>query len=146
MTANTGGSTKRSVMMSAYNGAAAAGNIIGPLLFTDNGAPLYAPGLRAILGIFVALLGVVGLQVLNLIMLNKLKERQRVRNGKPAKLYDTSMDAKFQTADAALNVAEASTSPTDSDPAHENPGYVHLGGNAFKDVTDKDNDEFVYVY
>ncbi|KAK1224660.1 hypothetical protein PQX77_012405 [Marasmius sp. AFHP31] len=141
MTANTGGSTKRSVMMSAYNGAAAAGNIIGPLLFTDNDAPLYASGLRAILGIFVALLGVVGLQVLNLIMLNKLKERQRVRNGKPAKLYDTSMDAKFQMADAVLKAPEVSISPTSSDPAHGNSGRVHLGDNAFKDVTDKENDE-----
>ncbi|KAL0059067.1 hypothetical protein AAF712_014244 [Marasmius tenuissimus] len=146
MTANTGGSTKRSVSMSGYNAASAAGNIIGPLLFTDDDKPLYIPGLRAVLGIFVALLGVVGLQILNLMMLNKLKERQRVRNGKPAKLHDTSMDARFQMADTALDASEARTNVSDSDHAEGTPGHVHLGDNAFKDLTDKENDEFVYVY
>ncbi|KAL0579490.1 hypothetical protein V5O48_002532 [Marasmius crinis-equi] len=136
MTANTAGSTKRSVSMSAYNGASAAGNIIGPLLFTDNDAPLYIPGLRAVLGIFIALLGVVGLQVLNLTYLNKLKERQRIRNGKPPKLHDTSMDARFRMADSAAT--DTSTTASNSD---QGGGHLHLGDNAFKDLTDKENDE-----
>src|SRR5579871_3416657 len=33
---NTGGTTKKSVMMACYQGASSAGNIIGPLLFKSN--------------------------------------------------------------------------------------------------------------
>ncbi|KAG7093428.1 hypothetical protein E1B28_007108 [Marasmius oreades] len=137
MTANTAGSTKRSVLMSAYNAASAGGNIAGPLLFTDNDAPLYIPGLRAVLGIFIALMAVVGFQVVNLMFLNKLKERQRMKNGKPAKLHDSSMDKKFHMADTDAIPENASD---------DKIRHVHLGENAFKDLTDKENDEFVYVY
>lgn len=56
---NTGGQTKKAVLFAMYNAASAAGNIIGPFLFNANDKPYYLPGLRAVLGIFVALAGVV---------------------------------------------------------------------------------------
>ncbi|KAF9266695.1 MFS general substrate transporter [Marasmius fiardii PR-910] len=141
MTANTAGSTKRSVLVSTYNAASAGGNIAGPFLFANKDAPLYLPGLRAVLGIFVALIAVVGFQVVNLMFLSRLKERQRVQYGKPAKLHDSSMDRKFQMADADVDVHRDNASVDKDKDKH-----VHLGDNAFKDLTDKENDEFVYVY
>ncbi|KAK7060749.1 hypothetical protein VNI00_000481 [Paramarasmius palmivorus] len=134
MTANIAGSTKKSVSVSGYNAASACGNIIGPYLFANTDAPLYRNGLKAVLGIFVALFGVVVLQVVNLMILNKLKAKQRVKNGKPAVLHDFSMDKKFNT--------DAGTTSEVGEGNRE----LHLGDNAFKDLTDKQNDEFVYVY
>ncbi|ESK89801.1 mfs [Moniliophthora roreri MCA 2997] len=123
MTANIAGSTKKSVSISGYNAASACGNIIGPYLFASTDAPLYKHGLRSVLGIFVALFVVVVLQVIHLMILNKLKARQRVKNGKPAVLHDFSMDKKFN-ADAKI-ITKA---------GEEGEREIYLGDNAFKDL------------
>jgi hypothetical protein len=75
------------------------GNIIGPLLFTDSDGPRYIPGVRAVLAIFCALLGVIGLQVVNLYVLNKTHQRSRVKAGKPKYIKDTSMSRKYEAYD-----------------------------------------------
>jgi predicted MFS family arabinose efflux permease len=129
---NTAGTTKKSIVMSLYNAASSAGNIVGPLLFNEADAPAYQPGLRACLGIFVALVAIVLIQWANLFVLNKMQERRRVRNGKPAKLVDRSMQAHFQQAGG--------------DAAVEDGGNHEVGNNAFLDLTDRENDEFVYIY
>jgi MFS family permease len=118
---NTAGTTKKSIVMSLYNAGSSAGNIIGPLLFNAKDAPDYKPGLRAVLGIFVALAAVVVLQVVNLVVLNKMQSRKRVRNGKNASIKDTSMESTYVSEEEGL------------------------GGHAF-DATDRKNDEFVYIY
>ena len=123
---NTAGTTKKSVMMSLYNAGSSAGNIVGPLLFNKKDAPAYHPGLRGVLGIFCALVGVVGIQLANLMVLNKFQSRKRVANGKQAVIKDHSMEDKYTA------VGE------DNDP--------NLGGQAFLDLTDRKNDEFCYVY
>lgn len=127
---NTAGTTKKSIIMSLYNAGSSAGNIIGPLLFNSNDAPSYHPGLRAVLGIFVALVAVVIIQAGNLVFLNKFQARKRVANGKKAVFHDRSMDDKYAGSDAE-SVME---------------GERRLGDNAFLDLTDRKNDEFVYVY
>ncbi|GES57973.1 MFS transporter [Aspergillus terreus] len=129
---NTAGTTKKSIVMSLYNAASSAGNIVGPLLFNEADAPAYQPGLKACLGIFVALVAIVLIQWANLFVLNKMQERRRVRNGKPAKLVDRSMQAHFQQ--------------TGGDAAVEDGGDHEVGNNAFLDLTDRENDEFVYIY
>lgn len=96
MVANTAGQTKKSVIMAIYNASAAAGNIIGPLLFNANDAPYYIPGIRGVLGIFAAQLACVGAQVLILIYLNRVRRKQRVAAGKPAYIKDTSMTDKYE--------------------------------------------------
>ncbi|RAL07342.1 putative MFS transporter [Aspergillus homomorphus CBS 101889] len=123
---NTGGTTKQSVCMSLFNAATSSGNIIGPLLFTSKDAPAYRPGLKACLGIFVALVGVTMLQWLNLVVLNRMQERLRVKNGKPAKLQDLSMR------NGAGEV--------------EQPSAEGTGQQGLLDLTDRENDEFIYVY
>ena len=122
---NTGGTTKKSVIMSLYNAGSSAGNIIGPLLFNKKDAPGYKPGLKAVLGIFVALVAVVLIQLANLMFLNKLQSRKRVKNGKMADLKDYSMEEKYRQA----SVDESG-----------------LGEQALLDLTDRKNDEFIYVY
>ncbi|KAK3502129.1 major facilitator superfamily domain-containing protein [Neurospora crassa] len=126
--ANTAGSTKSSIMMSLFNAASSAGNIIGPLLFDTADAPAYTPGLKATLGVYSMMAAVVLLQLGNLVLLNKMQEKKRVANGKPAKLHDASMDKKFNAAGAAQ--------------AQEGD----IGSRAFLDLTDRQNDEFIYVY
>lgn len=131
---NTAGSTKKSVAMSLYNAASSAGNIVGPLLFASKDAPAYLPGLRACLGIFIAMIAVVLLQWANLWFLNKQQARRRVRNGKSAHIIDHSMQSHFH------GIQET----------HEETGsgqYVeHAGAHVADDLTDRQNDEFVYIY
>jgi hypothetical protein len=79
-----------------FNAASAAGNIIGPLLFKAKDKPYYAPGVRAVLIIFIALVGLIGIQVVILFLFNKQRQRQRVAAGKPAHIHDTSMESKYQ--------------------------------------------------
>ncbi|KAF6810629.1 transporter C460.05-like protein 1 [Colletotrichum sojae] len=129
MISNIAGTTKKSVIMSLYNAGSSAGNIIGPLLFNQRDAPQYRPGLTKVMGITCALLAVIGLQVVNLYLLNKMQERRRVANGKPRKIKDLSMEREY--VDARQEDSETG---------------AQLGENAFLDLTDRQNDEFVYVY
>lgn len=128
---NTAGTTKKSIVMSLFNAATSAGNIVGPLLFSEKDAPAYHPGLRACLGIFVALVAVVFIQWGNLVVLNRMQERRRVRNGKPAKMVDRSMMNQYQEEGAQEDGED---------------GEQQIGDNAFLDLTDRENDEFVYIY
>ncbi|KAL4924176.1 putative MFS transporter [Aspergillus undulatus] len=129
---NTAGMTKQSVLTSLYQAASAGGNIIGPLLFNEVDAPSYIPGLRACLGIFAALVAVVLLQVVVLFFLNKSQGRRRVANGKPRKVVDLSMQNHFHQEE-------------DAEPEH-GADSEQTGNHAFMDLTDRENDEFVYIY
>lgn len=116
--------------MSLYNAGSSAGNIVGPLLFAKKDAPGYHPGLRKVLGIFVALVALTGIQAANLMFLNKLQERRRVANGKPAKIKDLSMAKHYQQSDSDVEANE----------------HSHLGEKALLDLSDRKNEEFVYLY
>ncbi|RYP19312.1 hypothetical protein DL766_008483 [Monosporascus sp. MC13-8B] len=164
--ANTAGATKKSAIMSVYNAAASTGNIIGPLVFDSRDAPEYLPGLRAMLGVFVALAACTALQAGNLALLNRRQERRRVRNGKPAKIRDASMTDEYQgfcahgppSSDTIdndndnYNVSASVVAGSDEvaamardDDAELNLERRRLGDNAFSDMTDRENDEFIYV-
>ena len=74
------------------------------------------------LAIFVTLAAVIVIQFGNLLFLNKLQSRKRVKNGKKAVIHDASMDTEYVQAEAE-----------------------DIGEHAF-DLTDRKNDEFVYIY
>ncbi|KAK4173018.1 major facilitator superfamily domain-containing protein [Triangularia setosa] len=120
--ANTAGQTKRAAIMSLYNAASSTGNIIGPLLFHPEDAPAYMPGLRATMGVFAAMLVIVLIQVGILVGFNKRQERIRVERGKPARVGDLSMGGGG------------------------NEFRVRAAERTFEDLTDLENDEFVYLY
>lgn len=116
--------------MSLYNAGSSAGNIVGPLLFSKKDAPAYKPGLRKVLALFVALVALTLIQAANLVFLNHLQERKRVANGKPAKIKDLSMTKHYQQTDEDVEASE----------------QTHLGDKALLDLSDRKNDEFIYVY
>ena len=103
--------------MAFFNAASAAGNIIGPLLFkAEDKASHYSPGVRAVLGIFIALVGLIGIQVVILWLFNKQRQRQRVAAGKPAHIHDTSMESRYQAYgkdESGASVGTAGTSLPD---------------------------------
>jgi len=115
--------------MSLYNAGSSAGNIVGPLLFNKKDAPGYHPGLKKVLAIFVTLVALTGIQAANLLFLNKLQERKRVANGKPAKIKDLSMERHYVQSEADVEASE----------------QTHLGEKALLDMPDRKNDEFVYL-
>lgn len=124
--ANTAGQTKKAAMMSLYNAAASAGNIIGSILFKDTDAPKYDFGMKVTLGVYICIFWLVIILVANLVVLNRMQETQRVARGKPARLHNHSMDKHY----TEMSVAD---------------GYI-VGRFAFADLTDRQNDEFIYVY
>ncbi|TXT07424.1 hypothetical protein VHUM_03144 [Vanrija humicola] len=130
LAANTGGHTKKSLAISMCNAGSAVGNIVGPLLFQSKDAPVYHPGLGAVLGIFVACACISGLLMGLFRILNRQKEKTRVAHGKPAKIANSSMDKHYKA---------ASNDQVDSE-------GNRLGQQAFADMTDRENDEFVYTY
>ncbi|KAF3491071.1 MFS transporter [Arthroderma uncinatum] len=154
---NTGGTTKQSIITSLYNAGSSAGNIIGPLLFVKEDAPRYVNGLRSVLGSFVALAAVIVAQVMNLVILNKLHQRSRAAEGKKAVIKDVSMNDQYADFDDAEDDLEF-IEPQDASYHHrdegnldfpERPGEIRrrrLGANAFLDLTDKKNNEFIYIY
>lgn len=133
---NTGGDTKRKVTTGMLFVGSSAGNMVGPLLFRPSEAPRYDRGLRASVGLFVALTVLVGVGVLLVRTLNKKQAARRVAVGKPAYPVDLSMaddggrsgEKNEGTDDHVLNVAES------------------VGNKGLDDVTDLRNEDFIFVY
>lgn len=117
--------------MMNYNIGSSAGNIIGPLLFDAKDKPMYKPGLKATMGIFIGLMVMIGLQAGILFLLNKVKAKERVKQGMSAKVIDTSMDVKFSTAPRPEGMEEGTDAST-GEPVDD-------------DMTDRKQIKFVYV-
>lgn len=124
--ANTAGQTKKSITLSFYSAASSTGSALGPLMFKSSDAPRYETALKITLGVYIGIFWAVIIQVVNLSLLNRAQEKKRVAHEKPAKLHDHSMGGKYV------------------DITVDNGHYV--GSFTFADLTDKQNDEFVYVY
>lgn len=122
---NVAGQTKKAAMMALYQAGSSSGNIVGPLLFKTKDKPAYRPGLQAVMGIFVASMGLVLILMGMFMVMNKRKEVERVKNGKPAKIHDRSMDTKYVAAEQT---------PEDEEDGIK--GTTALGSNAFKDISD----------
>jgi hypothetical protein len=73
-----------------------------------------------------ALVGIIGLQVVNLFFLNKRRRAHRVAIGKSADVVDTSMARTFVQMDTAATNADGTVID--------------------KDRTDNKNEDFVYLY
>jgi hypothetical protein len=123
---NTGGTTKRSVTLPFYQAGTSAGALIGPLLFRADQAPNYLPGIAGVLGIFVAMIALIFVQLGYQGLLNKQHRKRRVRNRKSEALVDLSMQKQ-------LNID-----------AGKQQQPVALA--TYQDLTDRENDEFVYIY
>lgn len=91
------------------------------------------------------------MQIINLALLNRLKERQRVANEKPAKLRDLSMSNNFVRDQQQSGAPSTGTSQNENGDVEIGSGsasapvVTDVDARAFADLTDKENDEFQYV-
>lgn len=82
ITANTGGSTKRTTINALFFISYCAGNIIGPFAFKTSEAPVYQSGITAILVAYCVEIAIcVGFAVY-LAACNKRKEKTLIATGK----------------------------------------------------------------
>jgi hypothetical protein len=139
---NTAGDTKKKCTSAVVFVGMCTGNIIGPLLYNLNDAPLYRPGLISSLAMFV-LSGILGAVIpLYLVILNKRHAKKREALGKNVDIVDESMVRKRQTKmvedvlqveDAGQGSSQASKKRLEDD-------------QGLKDMTDLQNEDFVFVY
>ncbi|KAM0327015.1 hypothetical protein ACHAQA_006138 [Verticillium albo-atrum] len=123
--ANTAGDTKRKCNSSAMFVGQSLGNIIGPLLYRPAEAPEYYRGLWWNLVLYLAVVALVAVTSAYITALNRAHGLRRVKMGKPAVLVDRSLDE-------------------DGGEAEEDD--LDVGARAFDDLTDLENEEFVFVY
>ncbi|KAH7344269.1 major facilitator superfamily domain-containing protein [Pyrenochaeta sp. MPI-SDFR-AT-0127] len=133
---NTAGDTKKKCTSAMVFIGMCTGNVIGPLLYSLDDAPLYRPGLISNLVMFV-LVGIIALLIpMYLALLNKRHAKRREELGKSAVRIDESMLKKDElTQGKGIDVedGEGQTGPGGND-------------NGFSDLTDMANEDFIYVY
>ncbi|KAJ5218959.1 uncharacterized protein N7498_001058 [Penicillium cinerascens] len=127
---NTAGETKKKVTTGILIVGQCVGNIIGPTLYTTEEAPLYRRGLTSNLALFCVLVVLILLNMAYLSFLNKQHSKQRVALGKNTEVVDHSMHAVGAIIEDKEGV----------------PVQQLVSDNAFKDLTDMKNEDFVYVY
>lgn len=129
---NTAGDTKKKCTSAMVFIGMCTGNVIGPLLYSVDDAPLFRPGLIANLVMF-ALVAVLALLIpVYLAYLNKRHAKKRAAMGKSAVRVDESMLRKKEMTHKGTEVK-----------AQE---QIHGQDNGFSDLTDMQNEDFIYVY
>lgn len=131
------------------------GNVVGPLLYTQADAPSYSRGLRSNLALYIAIMVLVVVTTAHLKMLNKNHAKRRVAMGKSAVIIDTSLDSPEEIAAAATTTAQQSQQNdgqnarnAEEGDASASPGddVERPGDRAFENLTDLQNEEFVFVF
>ncbi|KAF2128220.1 MFS allantoate transporter-like protein [Dothidotthia symphoricarpi CBS 119687] len=131
---NTAGDTKKKCTSAMVFIGMCTGNVIGPLLYSVDDAPLYRPGLISNLVMFV-LVGIIALLIpVYLALLNKRHALRREELGKSAVRLDESMLKKEEITQVKGVEMESG----------EAPGLER--DNGFLDLTDMKNEDFIYVY
>ncbi|TFA98877.1 hypothetical protein CCMA1212_009311 [Trichoderma ghanense] len=130
---NTAGDTKRKVTTGMLFVGASVGNIIGPQLFKPSEKPRYDRGLRSNLALFVVLAILIVAGMLWIKVLNKRQAARRRALGKAEVIRDLSM-------------MDRKKGDSQYDEEVLNRGDENVGDKAFEDVTDLQNEDFIYVY
>lgn len=134
---NVAGHTKKTTTVTFMTVGGLIGDIIGPLLFAPKDKPYYRGGLTAMLICLIVAVCFVFVVIVYLHYSNKRNERRRVVAGKKAKIQDYSMLTMRE-----VQVARAKE-------VGEKGGVSNIqniGTHAFDDLTDLQNNEFIYVY
>ncbi|KAL6897203.1 major facilitator superfamily domain-containing protein [Trichoderma evansii] len=155
---NTAGDTKRKCTSALVFIGSSAGNIIGPLLFTPDEAPSYSRGLRANVVFFTLVIVLVGITSLYLKYLNSHHAKRRVALGKSAIVLDMSLETaeeveRMQTLERAMREGTQRLSVENGDTRLEGDDEESgvqtedvKGRKAFADITDLENEDFVFVF
>lgn len=135
-----------------------AGNIIGPLLFTPDEAPSYSRGLRANVVFFTIVIVLVGITSLYLRYLNTHHAKRRVALGKNAVVLDMSLETaeeveRMEALERAMREGTQRLSVENGDTRLEGDDEESgvqtedtKGRKAFADITDLENEDFVFVF
>ncbi|KAI1642301.1 MFS general substrate transporter [Daldinia loculata] len=132
---NTAGDTKKKCTNAILFIGQSVGNVVGPMLYSQTEAPGYTKGLRSNLALYI--------------VLNAGHAKRRVAMGKSAVIVDTSLDsaevaAAQQTRD---DVDKNAKNAEEGDVAvASNEGVERPGERAFENLTDLQNEEFVFVF
>ncbi|KAK0610789.1 major facilitator superfamily domain-containing protein [Immersiella caudata] len=136
---NTAGDTKKKCTSAVVFVGMCTGNVIGPLLFSTDDAPLYRSGLIADLIMFLTVGGVSALIPFYLMFLNRQHAKRREELGKNAVLVDESMMGKGQMESGkAVEIEDGEGGAKVRRTLEED--------NAMQDMTDLKNEDFIYVY
>ncbi|KAF8603639.1 MFS general substrate transporter [Ceratobasidium sp. AG-I] len=133
---NTAGHTKKTCTTGIAFVAQCAGNIVGPLLYKTADAPYYHRGLIADIACWIALAILTPITALYLSYLNRQHAAARRRAGKKAVVIDTSLE-EAKVAHQAAEQNEA----TEGDEGVKR----RANDQAFDDLTDLQNEDFIYV-
>ncbi|KAL5526554.1 hypothetical protein ACEPAF_8278 [Sanghuangporus sanghuang] len=126
---NACGHTKKVTTTAVFFVAQCVGNIVGPQVYKTNMKPRYTPGLVTDLVCWIVLAVLAGFTGLYLHYLNRRQAAKRLRKGKTATVVDTSI----------LSIEEAARAREINEKAGE------TNDQAFDDLTDFQNEDFVYV-
>jgi hypothetical protein len=138
---NTGGDTKGKCTQAVLFVGQSLGNIIGPQLYRPSDAPEYFRGLQSNLMLYMAIVVIVGMASIYLSYLNRNHGRRRVALGKDAVIVDYSL---YSPEDAdRLRRAKSHDAPQAE---HSEEADRPQGDRAFDDLTDLQNDEFIFVF
>ncbi|KAM3504922.1 hypothetical protein MY11210_008174 [Beauveria gryllotalpidicola] len=154
---NTAGDTKRKSTSALVFIGSSAGNIVGPLLFTPDEAPSYSRGLTANIALFSAVILLVFLTSAYLKLLNKRHAERRVALGKKAIVFDSSLETAGEVdrmntiqenweRDARLHHGELGSSLDHPEGQQSDYEDEAPNSNAFADLTDLENEDFIFVF
>ncbi|PPQ63227.1 hypothetical protein CVT24_005687 [Panaeolus cyanescens] len=135
---NTAGHSKKTSTTAITTMGSVGGSIVGPLLFDPKDKPYYRRGLQSLVICFSTCLLLTVMTTLYLKHLNRVNRRRRIAAGKKADIVDYSM--------MSIEEAEAERAKQSSQSSSEGDGMSPTGTRAFDDLTDLQNDEFIYVY
>ncbi|KAK1467640.1 major facilitator superfamily transporter [Colletotrichum cuscutae] len=134
---NTAGDTKKKTTSAVVFIGMCTGNIIGPLLYSVDDAPVYRPGLISNLIMFVLVAVMGALIPLYLKYLNVQHAKRREALGKSTLIVDESMMRnKDKHEGKAVEIEE------DPQPQHRAIEEDH----GLQDMTDLKNEDFIFVY
>ena len=111
------------------------GNIVGPQLYKEKEAPYYKTGLTGNLAVLCVLVGTIVLQVFWLQILNRKHNKARLAMGKSGPNVDYSLVSSSKWADMRAKQAANRAAAGGEETYNEN---------AFADLTDLRNEDFVY--
>ncbi|EPQ51784.1 allantoate permease, partial [Gloeophyllum trabeum ATCC 11539] len=137
---NTAGHTKKTAITAVIFVAQCAGNIAGPQLYRTEESPYYHRGLIGSLTCWIALALITLVTALYLHILNRKQAAKRRRMGKKGEVIDTSLESSK----AALKMREKALEEKGGEEAqHENAAAINE--KAFDDLTDRQNEDFIYA-